>query len=95
MSSEKEESYRQSLAAALDAGYRILEKGGTSLDAVKASVLTLEDDPLFNAGRGAVFARNGKQEMDASIMDGSNLMAGAVAASSRTTRRKRSKPTTP
>lgn len=80
MSSEKEESYRQSLAAALDAGYGILEKGGTSLDAVKASVLTLEDDPLFNAGRGAVFARNGKQEMDASIMDGSNLMAGAVAA---------------
>ncbi len=80
MNSEKEKSYRASLSLALEAGYRILEKGGSAVDAVKASVTALEDDPLFNAGKGSVFAKNGKQEMDASIMDGSNLMAGSVAA---------------
>jgi L-asparaginase / beta-aspartyl-peptidase len=80
MSAEKEQAYRHSLSQAIDAGYSVLEKGGSAVEAVKASVVTLEDDPLFNAGRGSVFAKNGKQEMDASIMDGSCLKAGAVAA---------------
>jgi beta-aspartyl-peptidase (threonine type) len=68
------------LKEALGAGYSCLEKGGTSLEAVKKAVMSLEDCILFNAGRGSVFAKDGSQEMDASIMDGSNLMAGAVAA---------------
>ncbi len=80
MNSEKEKQYHQALSTALDGGYRILEKGGSAVEAVKAAVIALENDALFNAGKGSVFARNGKQEMDASIMDGSNLMAGSVAA---------------
>jgi beta-aspartyl-peptidase (threonine type) len=80
MSGEKENEYGKSLGKALDTGYAILEKGGSAVDAVAGAVMVLEDDPLFNAGRGSVFTKNGKQEMDASIMDGSDLRAGAVAA---------------
>jgi beta-aspartyl-peptidase (threonine type) len=79
MSPEKEKAYRDGLAEALNAGYSVLEKGGTALDAVRASVIVLEDNILFNAGRGSVFTRTGHQEMDAAIMDGANLAAGAVA----------------
>jgi L-asparaginase / beta-aspartyl-peptidase len=79
MTPELEREYRGALENALKAGYSILESGGSSLDAVEASVIVLEDFPLFNAGRGSVFTHEGEQEMDASIMDGSNLKAGAVA----------------
>ncbi len=79
MTDEKDLAYRQSLQAALDAGYAVLERKGSAVDAVRAAVVLLEDDILFNAGRGSVFAKDGTQEMDASIMDGKNLMAGAVS----------------
>lgn len=79
MSPEREKEYHDALKAALDAGYEILESGGTSLDAVIAAVTVLEDSPLFNAGKGAVFTHNGRNELDASIMDGTTLEAGAVA----------------
>ena len=75
----EEEAYRADLQRALDAGYDILEGGGTSLDATMAAVRILEDSPLFNAGRGAVFTHEGANELDASIMDGRTLAAGAVA----------------
>lgn len=80
MTPELETSYKTALQAAMDAGYTCLMGGGTSLDAVKAAVVSLEDCILFNAGRGAVFAKDGSQEMDASIMEGKSLMAGAVSA---------------
>ena len=80
MTPELEASYKAALQAALDAGYACLTNGGTSLEAVKAAVISLEDCILFNAGRGAVFAKDGSQEMDASIMEGQRLMAGAVSA---------------
>ena len=80
MTSAKEASYRAGLAAALDAGYAVLERGGTSLDAVTAAVRTLEDDPQFNAGRGAVLNDQGDAELDAAIMDGNGPHAGAVAS---------------
>ncbi len=67
------------LAEALDRGVNILKEGGTSLDAVEQVIMILEDSPLFNAGKGAVFTHDGKNELDASIMDGSTLNAGAVA----------------
>jgi beta-aspartyl-peptidase (threonine type) len=79
MSSDREQLYRAGLAAALAAGYSVLESGGTSLDAVTRAVAALEDDPLFNAGRGAVFTIDGHNELDASIMDGATLRAGAVS----------------
>ena len=79
MSDDREQLYRAGLTAALDAGYAVLEGGGTSLDAVTRAVMALEDDPLFNAGRGAVFTIDGNNELDASIMDGATLRAGAVA----------------
>ena len=79
MSDEDERSYRADLGRALDAGYAVLESGGTSLDAVTAAVRILEDSPLFNAGKGAVFNHEGINELDASIMDGRTLQAGAVA----------------
>jgi L-asparaginase / beta-aspartyl-peptidase len=79
MTAEREAAHRAGLAAALDAGYEVLERGGTSLDAVTTSVRILEDDPLFNAGRGSVLTHDGKVELDASIMDGSSLRAGSVA----------------
>ncbi|MFT3744654.1 MAG: isoaspartyl peptidase/L-asparaginase [Pyrinomonadaceae bacterium] len=74
-----EAEYRQGLETALKAGWSILESGGSSLDAVEAAVVSLEDFPLFNAGRGSVFTHEGEQEMDASIMDGKSLKAGCVA----------------
>lgn len=80
MTAVQEEQYRRSILAALEAGQRILAAGGTALDAVEAAVVVLEDDPLFNAGRGSVFTHEGKIEMDAAIMDGKRLRAGAVAA---------------
>jgi len=80
MTPAKEASYRAGLAAALDAGYAVLERGGTSLDAVTAAVRTMEDDPQFNAGRGAVLNDQGDAELDAAIMDGNGPHAGAVAS---------------
>lgn len=80
MTPSLEAEYRSGLEAALKTGWKIIEKGGTSLDAVEAAVCSLEDFPLFNAGRGSVFTHEGEQEMDASIMDGKLLKAGAVAA---------------
>jgi L-asparaginase / beta-aspartyl-peptidase len=80
LSAEREQQYRDGLAAALDAGYATLEKGGSSLDAVTAAVRTLEDNPLFNAGRGAALTRDGAAELDAAIMEGRQQRAGAVAA---------------
>ena len=84
MSPEAEAAYRASLAQAAEAGAKVLDQGGSSLDAVEAAIRILEDDPLFNAGRGAVFTAEGKNELDAAIMDGSNLKAGAVAGVTRT-----------
>ncbi|MCS7013540.1 MAG: isoaspartyl peptidase/L-asparaginase [Chloroherpetonaceae bacterium] len=80
MSPEREQAYREKLTEALRAGYKILQDGGTSLDAVEAAIKILEDSPLFNAGKGAVLNADGKAELDASIMDGKTLAAGAVAA---------------
>jgi beta-aspartyl-peptidase (threonine type) len=74
-----EKHYRASLEAALDAGYAVLERGGSSLDTVSTAVRILEDDPLFNAGRGAALTRDGAVELDAAIMDGRQQRAGAVA----------------
>src|ERR1700751_3116386 len=79
MTPAKKASYRAGLAAALDAGYEVLQRGGTSLDAVTAAVRTMEDDPQFNAGRGAVLNHDGDAELDAAIMDGAGPRAGAVA----------------
>lgn len=79
MTSELEQQYHETMQIALSTGYEILEEGGTSLDAVVATIKVMEDSPLFNAGKGAVFTSAGTNEMDASIMDGSNLQAGAVA----------------
>lgn len=78
MSPELEQNYLNGLKIALESGYKILEKGGSSIDAVERAVIELENNPLFNAGKGSVFTNTGKHEMDASIMDGSNLEAGAV-----------------
>lgn len=75
----QEAEYKAKLAEALNAGYAVLEGGGSALDAVEATIVILEDSPLFNAGKGAVFTREGKNELDASIMDGATLNAGAVA----------------
>lgn len=80
MTPEQEQLYRASLTEALQAGYAILKNGGSALDAVEATVRIMEDNPLFNAGKGAVFTHEGKNEMDAAIMDGKNLMAGSVAS---------------
>ncbi len=78
MTSDLEEAYLQGLKAALHAGYAVLEEGGSAVNAVKAAVVILEDNILFNAGRGAVFTKKGVQEMDAAIMDGKTLDAGSV-----------------
>lgn len=80
MTPEKEREYRAGLERALKAGYEILKRGGSSLDAAEAAVRVLEDDPLFNAGKGSVFTSAGTNELDASIMDGKTLKAGAVAS---------------
>ncbi|MBI2273134.1 MAG: isoaspartyl peptidase/L-asparaginase [Chitinophagaceae bacterium] len=74
-----EQAYSDGLQQALDLGYAVLEQGGTAVNAVKAALVILEDNVLFNAGRGSVFTKKGVQEMDAAIMDGSDLSAGAVA----------------
>ena len=83
MHARREVQYRTGLERALRAGYEILNKGGSSVDAVTAAVVVLEDDPLFNAGRGAVLNAAGTHELDASIMEGASLRAGAVAAARR------------
>lgn len=79
MTPEKEKAYTDALTEALQAGYDLIKQGKSSLDAVQASINILENSPLFNAGKGAVFTHNGKNEMDASIMEGKTRMAGAVA----------------
>jgi len=80
MTPEKETIYRNKLTEALESGMAVLKRGGSSLDAVEATIRVMEDSPLFNAGKGAVFTNQGRNEMDASIMDGSTLNAGAVAS---------------
>ena len=80
LSAARQQQYREGLAAALDEGYAVLEHGGSSLEAVIAAVRVLEDDPLFNSGRGAALTSEGGAELDAAVMDGSTLRAGAVAA---------------
>ena len=84
MSPAAEAGYRAGLAAALAAGQALLMGGGCALDAVEAAVMVLEDDPQFNAGRGAVFTADGAIELDAAIMDGTMRAAGAVAGATRT-----------
>ena len=79
MTAEKEKAYLDALDRALQTGNDILKKGGTALDAVEATVRSMENDPLFNAGKGAVFTNEGKNELDAAIMDGKTLGAGSVA----------------
>lgn len=79
MGAEKEKKYVAALTKALEAGYHALKAGKTSVDAVEAAIHIMEDSPLFNAGKGAVFTHDGRNELDASIMDGKTQMAGAVA----------------
>ncbi|WP_036575917.1 isoaspartyl peptidase/L-asparaginase family protein [Nitrosospira briensis] len=80
LTKELEQAYTQVLAQSLIAGYAVLDAGGSSIDAVIAAIVVMEDSPLFNAGKGAVFSNAGRIELDASIMDGSTRMAGSVAA---------------
>lgn len=80
MTPEKEKAYIDGLTESLRKGYAVLQNGGSSLDAVEASVRVLEDNPLFNAGKGAVFTNEGKNELDAAIMNGKTLAAGSVAS---------------
>lgn len=79
MTPEKEKAYTAGMEAALKAGHDVLQRGGASLDAVEAAIRVLEDNPLFNAGKGAVFTNTGTNELDSSIMDGKTLKAGAVS----------------
>lgn len=79
MTPEKEKMYRTSLRTAVMAGWKILESGGSAVDAVTESVKEMEDDPIFNAGKGCVFTSKGSHEMDAAIMNGADLNAGSVA----------------
>ena len=79
MTPDLEQAYIKGLEDALSAGYAVLEEGGSAVNAVKASIVALEDNLLFNAGRGSVFTKKGLQEMDAAIMDGKDLSAGSVA----------------
>lgn len=79
MTPEREKAYRAALENALRHGHEVLKEGGAALDAVEAAVRVLEDSPLFNAGRGSVFNADGQHEMDASLMNGRDLRAGAVA----------------
>lgn len=83
LTAEADRNYRAGLQQAIDAGYAVLQAGGSSLDAVTRAVVLLEDNPLFNAGRGAVFTLDGRNELDASIMDGRTLQAGAVCGLTR------------
>jgi L-asparaginase / beta-aspartyl-peptidase len=84
MKPETEAAYRASIAQATEAAAKVLDQGGSSVESVEAAIQILEDDPLFNAGRGAVFTADGKNELDAAIMDGATLKAGAVAGVTRT-----------
>src|SRR5678815_2376101 len=79
MTADLEVAYTEGLKAAVDAGFAVLEQGGAAINAVKAAIVVLEDNVLFNAGRGSVFTKKGVQEMDAAIMNGATLEAGAVA----------------
>jgi len=79
MTPQKEAAYKAGLEAALQAGYKAIQSGKSSLDAVEAAIRVLEDNPLFNAGKGAVFTHDGRNEMDAAIMNGKTLEAGSVA----------------
>ncbi len=79
MTKEDEQAYTEGLQTALDAGYKVLEAKGSALDAVTAAITELEDNPLFNAGKGAVYTKKGLNEMDAAIMNGKTLGAGAIA----------------
>lgn len=79
MTPEKEKAYREVLNTALQQGYSVLKQGGTSVQAVQATIMVMEDSPLFNAGKGAVFTNEGKNELDAAIMEGKTLKAGAIA----------------
>lgn len=79
MTPERRAEYEAALQAALDAGAKVLAEGGSAMDAVKAAIIPMEDSPLFNAGRGAVFTWDGTNELDASIMDGRDRSAGAIA----------------
>ena len=79
MTPDLEDAYQAALHEALLAGYAVLEEGGSAINAVKAAIVVLEDNVLFNAGRGSVFTKKGVQEMDAAIMDGATLEAGAIA----------------
>jgi beta-aspartyl-peptidase (threonine type) len=81
---ETEAAYRAAMARAVATGSAVLERGGSSMDAVEAVIREFEDDPLFNAGRGAVFTAEGRNELDAAIMDGATLKAGSVAGVTRT-----------
>lgn len=80
MSAADRAAYEAALHQALEAGWRVLAEGGSALDAVSAAIVPMEDSPLFNAGRGAVFTADGRNELDASIMDGATRQAGAVGA---------------
>jgi L-asparaginase / beta-aspartyl-peptidase len=80
MTPELEASYKKGLEDALAIGYILLEEGRSAVEAIKAAVISLEDNILFNAGKGSVFTKDGRQEMDASIMEGQHLMAGVVSA---------------
>src|SRR5665213_1333339 len=84
MTPQRDKAYRAGLDEAIHAAAAVLEKGGSSVDAVEAALRMLEDNPLFNAGKGAVFDADGKNELDAAIMDGKTLKAGAVAGVTRT-----------
>ena len=84
LTAEQDRAYRAALTQAAQAGAAVLKASGPALDAVEAAVRVLEDDPLFNAGRGAVYSARGDAELDAAIMDGASLAAGAVAGSTRT-----------
>jgi beta-aspartyl-peptidase (threonine type) len=84
LSAEQEAAYRAAMARATETGAAVLKSGGSAVDAVEAVIVLMEDDPLFNAGRGAVFTAAGRNELDASIMDGRSLEAGSVAGVTRT-----------
>lgn len=84
MSAEMDAAYRAALKRSLQAAAEVLEKGGSSMDAVEAAIKLMEDDPLFNAGKGAVFTADGRNELDAAMMDGATMKAGAVAGVTRT-----------
>ncbi len=79
MNKEQEKQYEIGLKDALNSGYKVLSGGGTAMEAIVAAICIMEDNPIFNAGKGAVFTKKGLNEMDAAVMDGSNLAAGAIA----------------